>query len=115
MPESGLPWEDGLPLQLDETARSANPEVPAFLARPEGAAVYHGFPVLPETAVDRFTYGAITELGHNRGDGFVVAPDGSRAGLAWSVHTGTQKPQITQIYPLESSRWGVWDVTFAQP
>jgi len=33
----------GRPLAIDATARSASPTEPAFIARPEGAHVYHGW------------------------------------------------------------------------
>jgi hypothetical protein len=34
----------GRPLAVDRQAESADPGLPAFLARPPGAPVYHGFP-----------------------------------------------------------------------
>lgn len=99
-------------MRLDETAESANSELPAFLARPEGAPVYHGFPLVEETRTDGWCYGAITEFedpdGCESGDGFVIAPDGSRAGIVWEV--GEQEMQ--EIMPPEQGRWGVYAVWF---
>ncbi len=50
---------------------------------------YYG-PFVPETLIDGWCYGAITEFlepdnpcGCDSGDGFVVAPDGSYCGLVW--------------------------------
>jgi hypothetical protein len=39
---------DGLPLRFDPNAASADPALPAFLARPAGAG-HHGFPLVEET------------------------------------------------------------------
>jgi hypothetical protein len=78
------------PLRLDETAVSANPTLPAFLACPEDAPVYHGFSIL-DFSVDGWRFGTITgyspEMPSEEGDAFVVAPDGSRAGIAWALDT----------------------------
>lgn len=105
----------GRPLKLDLDAASKNPDLPAFLARPDGAPVYHGFPVIPETATDGWVYGAITDFltpeGAEAGDGFVVAPDGRRAGLVWEVARGT----FAEIRPPEPERWGVYAVWFPKP
>jgi hypothetical protein len=89
--------------------------VPAFLARPEGAPVYHGFPLVPETETDGWVFGAITEFenpeGCEAGDGYVVAPDGRRAGLVWDVGEG----ETQEISPPEEGRWGVYQVYFPRP
>jgi len=99
-------------MRLDETAESANPKSPAFLARPEGAPVYHGFPLVEETRTEGWCFGAITEFedssGCESGDGFVVAPDGSRAGIVWEVGEG----EMEEIGPPEPDRWGVYAVWF---
>jgi len=102
-------------LALDAEAASASPSLPAFLARPKGAPVYHGFPVLDDVEIEGFRLGMITNWEAEEaidGDAFVVAPDGSRAGLVWeasdAVHVGL-------IRPPEPSRWGVWAVTFPGP
>jgi hypothetical protein len=103
------------PLRLDETAKSSSSELPAFLARPEGAPVYHGFPIIPETMTDGWCFGAITEYansdGCDTGDAFVVAPDGSRAGLVWEVGEG----EPAEICAPDNSRWGVYAVSFPIP
>src|SRR5207247_11194706 len=95
-------------LMLDETARLADPELPAFLAKPAGAPAYHGFPLVPETMTDGWCLGTITEYidvdGCDSGDAYVVAPDGSRAGLVWDVGDG----ELTQISSPDESRWGVY-------
>ena len=100
------------PLKLDVTAKSANPTLPAFLSRPEGAPVYHGFSLIEETRTDGWCFGAITEYadpdGCEGGDGFVVAPDGSRAGLVWEV--GTQ--EMEEVLAPDEGRWGVYAVWF---
>ena len=79
-------------LVLDGNAASAPVDQPAFLSKPLGAPVYHGFPLIPETSIDGWLYGAITEFadasGCSEGDGFVQAPDGTRAGLVWDVGEG---------------------------
>ncbi len=103
---------DGLPLRFDPDAASADPTLPAFLARPAGAPVYHGFPLVEETRTDGWCYGAITDYedpeGRKAGDGFVVAPDGSRAGLVWS----TGDFETRQICEPEPNRWGVYEIAF---
>jgi hypothetical protein len=76
----------GRPLTVDSHAASARSNEPAFVARPDGAPVYHGFPALSDVCVDGFTLGKITDFEaepSDYGDAFVIAPDGSRAGLVW--------------------------------
>jgi hypothetical protein len=105
----------GKPLAVDRHAASASPSEPAFVARPNGAPVYYGFHVLEDVTVEGFTLGAITDFEaepSDTGDAFVVAPDGSRAGLVWEV--GAER-DIEQILPLEPERWGVWAVWFPHP
>ena len=103
------------PLRLDDAAESADSSLPAFLARPKDAPVYYGFPVVPESETDGWFYGAITEFvdpaGCDGGDGYVLAPDGSRAGLVWEV--GSAEAQ--EISPPEEGRWGVYQVWVPQP
>src|SRR5262249_32920537 len=86
--------------------------VPGFLARPAGAPVYHGFPLVEETRTEGWCYGAITAFdnpaGCEEGDGFVVAPDGARAGLVWSV--GTFPTEV--VYAPTAERWGVYSIAF---
>jgi hypothetical protein len=100
------------PSKLDDNAAALNPDLPAFLSRPEGAPDYHGFPVIPETIIDGWCLGAITEYtdpnGCDSGDAFVIAPDGSRAGLVWDVGEG----EAQEISRPDGSRWGVYQVWF---
>lgn len=107
--------DEGRPLRFDPEAASADPSLPGFLARPEGAPVYHGFVVLEDVQVDGFRLGMITDWeAHTTdiGDAFVVAPDGSRGGLVWEVHP---EPMFRQVLEPEEDRWGVWEVTFPNP
>jgi hypothetical protein len=101
----------GRPVAVDGTAKSANKDLPAFLARPSDAPVYHGFQLLDDVVVDGFTLGLITdfEQGGTAGDAFVVAPDNSRAGLVWEV---SDDQVIEELCPIENDRWGVWAVSF---
>src|SRR5438270_14102636 len=88
-PEQHVP-KQGQPLAIDSDAKSASSTEPAFVARPTGAPVYHGFIVLEDVAIDGFTLGTITDFeaeATDSGDAFVIAPDGSRAGLVWEVST----------------------------
>jgi len=104
------------PLRTDPKATSSDPDAPAFIARPEGAPVYYGFPVLPDSEVDGFQLGMITDFEaqpDTSGDGFVVAPDGSRAGLVWESEV--EEPYFSQVLPPDSSRWGVWAVGVTKP
>lgn len=100
------------PLKLDNSAASADVKLPAFLARPNGAPVYHGFPAVPETMTDGWCFGTITEYansdGCDSGDAFVIAPDGSRAGLVWEVGNG----EPAEILKPDGSRWGVYAIYF---
>jgi len=100
----------------DAKAESSDRDMPAFLARPEGAPVYHGFPVVEETrSDDGWVMGAITSFDgpedSTYGDGFVVAPDGSRAGLVWEVGEGS----FHEVLPPDEERWGVYAVWFPRP
>jgi len=103
------------PLLLDPTAESADPNQPAFLSKPSGAPVYHGFPLVPETSIDGWCFGAITGFedpnGCTYGDGFVQTPDGSRAGLVWEVG----ERQMSEVMPPSLGRWGVYAVWFPHP
>jgi hypothetical protein len=45
------------------------------------------------------------------GDSFVVAPDGSRAGLVWEV---ADHFYVTECLPATADRWGVWNVGFTR-
>jgi hypothetical protein len=48
----------------------------------------------------------------DRGDAFVVAPDGSRCGLDWEVSV---EHRFEQVLAPTADRWGVWYVTFPSP
>jgi hypothetical protein len=103
------------PLATDDAAASASPGLPGFLARPSGTPVYHGFRILSDVVVEGFTFGAITDFeaeAANEGDAFVVAPDGSRAGLVWEV---SDAKIFDQICAETDGRWGVWAVSFPLP
>ena len=105
----------GRPLAIDATARSASPTEPAFIARPDGAPVYYGFVVLDDVSTDGFTLGKITDWEAEpceTGDAFVIAPDGSRAGLVWEV---CEPSYFQETMPIETGRWGVWGVGFRLP
>ena len=110
-------WQpEGVPLRLDPEARSADPSLPAFIARPEDAPAYHGFPMLEESRTDDgWCFGTISEPdcpeGSDWGDAFVVAPDGSRAGIVWQVG----ELVLAATGPPEEGRWGVFHVGFARP
>jgi hypothetical protein len=105
----------GKRILFDPNAPSANPELPGFLARPANAPVYHGFPVVPETETDGWAYGAITAFDgpepQTEGDGYVIAPDGSRAGIAWATDTN----DFYEILPPDEMRWGVYGLCFPRP
>jgi hypothetical protein len=77
-----------------------------------GTSIYHGFVVVPETCTDGWCLGTMSEFedpaGCTGGDAFVVAPDGSRAGLLWEV--GTEPLQ--EILPPDAERWGVYSIGF---
>lgn len=105
----------GKPVAVDRDAVSASQTEPAFVTPPKGAPVYHGFVVLEDVNVDGFTLGAITDFEAepcDAGDAFIIAPDGSRAGLVWEVSATTY---VEEVRPFEQSRWGVWAVSFPYP
>lgn len=105
----------GRPLAIDETAESMSADAPAFVAKPAGAPVYYGFRVLSDVVVDGFTLGAITDFETEpttEGDAFVIAPDGSRAGLVWEV---SPEHTFEMVCAETNDRWGVWAVSFPFP
>jgi hypothetical protein len=107
--------DKGRPLALDSDAESTDPTKPAFLARPSDAPVYYGFPVLSDVEVDGFVLGKISDFeaeDMDYGDAFVIAPDGTRAGLVWEVGDAVR---IEQVLPSDPERWGVWAVWFTHP
>ncbi len=102
----------GPPLSLDPLAEGDSQTEPAFIARPAGVPVYHGFEVLSDVVVLGFTFGKITDFEIetcHEGDAFVVAPDNSRAGLAWEI---SDKSYFQEISTPEAERSGVWGVSF---
>jgi hypothetical protein len=103
------------PLRVDPSAVTARQGDPPFIARPEGAPVYYGFPVLDDVEVDGFKFGIITDFESQPdsfGDAFIVAPDDSRAGLNWTV---TEESFFVELLPPDEDRWGVWNVSFPYP
>jgi hypothetical protein len=97
-------------LPLDSTAESTVTSKPAFASPPSGAKPYHGFPLILSTRCDGYCFGAVTDYldadtddGCTIGDGFVEAPDGSRAGLIWSVE---QEARFGRLIAPDDSRWG---------
>src|SRR5262245_1557791 len=105
----------GLPVAFDPEAATAKPDLPGFLARPEGAPVYHGFVVLDDVEVDGFRFGIISAFCDPPspwGDAFIIAPDNSRAGLVWEL---SSEEYLREIIPFQSNRWGVWGVGFRFP
>lgn len=103
-------------LALDLTAESDDETVLPFMAPPDGAQPYHGFKVLKDVTHDGFTFGAITDFvkrpGLITGDGFLVAPDGSRAGLEWRL---SNECYLLEMAPFTEARWGVWMVGIRHP
>jgi hypothetical protein len=104
-----------LRVRIDQAAPSTDPDLPAFLARPSNAAAYHGFPLLENSEQDGFVFGTITEPKGSGpiecGDAFVVAPNGSRAGIVWQIGEG--EPEVV-LEPSER-RWGVYSFYFKGP
>lgn len=113
----GVDLSKGQPMALDPNAESANPDLPAFLARPDGSPPYHGFPLERDICVDGFTLGLISaSLGTDAdwGDAYVVAPDGRRAGIAWAIAYEAELIDdlavVDEIIPDEGARFGVFSV-----
>jgi len=103
---------NGNKILTDPTAAGGKPDTAAFLARPKDSPVYHGFPIIEESETDGWKFGAITEfIGSDEGDAFVIAPDGSRAGLVLEVGDG----EFNTICEPEPDRWGVYAVWFPRP
>jgi hypothetical protein len=102
-------------MRLDEEAVSADPNFPPFIARPTNSPVYYGFPLLKSSERDGFIFGTITEPNGREpaqwGDAFVVAPNGSRAGIVW--HVGKDEPSV--VCEPSEGRWGVYGFCFEGP
>ena len=106
-------------LLVDIKAKSADPGEPPFLAPPEGSKVYHGHPLIMETCLEGYCYGAISDFlqddsgsGCTIGDGFVQAADGSRAGVFWEVG---EERRYRMIEKPGDERWGVYYFTVPSP
>jgi hypothetical protein len=108
-------WQVAIPLDLD-AARGAPPGrgtiAPPSTSRSEADPLYHGYVIVPETCIDGWCLGLISEFegpeGCTSGDAFVVAPDGRRAELMWEVGT----TPLEEILPPDAERWGVYAVSF---
>jgi hypothetical protein len=105
----------GLPVEVDSDAESAIEGMPAFLAAPKDAPVYYGFPILEGSERDGYVFGVITSPDSIElvrwGDAYVIAPDGSRAGIVWQAEGESE----IVISPPSPGRWGVYGFTFAHP
>ena len=77
---------------------------------------YSGFPLIEETRTDGWCYGSISEFadpaGCSEGDGYVEAPDGSRAGLDWVVRRGVR---VRRVFPPDKRQWGIYEASFPKP
>ena len=109
------PLPQGQPAALDEAAEAKDPRLPAFLSAPVDAPVYHGFPLLAASERDGFVFGLITRPASDPparwGDAYVIAPDGSRAGIVWQSD-GDPSPVVCEPSP---GRWGVYAFRFDGP
>ena len=81
--------------------------------------IYSRSTLVMETEVEGFIYGEITdhfdfdeEEGCTFGDGFVQAPDGTRAGIIWEL---SDEPCLSICIEPEKNRWGVYTVGFVRP
>jgi hypothetical protein len=105
----------GRPVEVDLGAESTTEGLPAFIAAPKNAPVYHGFPVLEGSERDGFLFGVITSPDGDEpikwGDAFVIAPDGSRAGIVWQAEGDSE----AVICAPSTRRWGVYGFTFKHP
>lgn len=107
------------PLLLDPKAVSTDPEKAPFVAPPPGSKPYYAFPVIEATCKAGWCYGAITDFlspddprGCTIGDGFVQAPDGTRAGVLWELG---ESPTYNVISEADGQRWGVYHFIVAEP
>jgi hypothetical protein len=106
---------EGQVAQEDPAAVSAIPGLRAFIARPAAAPAYYGFPLLPDSGKDGFVFGVITrsrtDAPASWGDAYVVAPDGTRAGIVWRM----KGPVTEVVFPPDAGRWGVYQFLFEHP
>ncbi len=74
----------------------------------------YGFVVLDDINVDGFAWQdhRLGSVALRNGDAFVLAPDGSRAGLVWEV---CDPPYFQETMRIEADRWGVRGVGFRLP
>jgi hypothetical protein len=90
------------------------PATSEFAAGGSAAHAYSGLPLLEESrTADGWCFGTFTEHDAEQpswGDAFVVAPDGTPAGIIW--HAGTPRCDLT--LPPDGRRWGVYMIGFAQ-
>jgi hypothetical protein len=107
------------PMVIDPGAELTDPSKPPFLAAPPGSKPYHGHPLLEETRTEGWCLGAVTdpfepdcEGGCTTGDAFVEAPDGSRAGVVWTVD---ERPRFGVVCRPDRGRWGVFHFTVLAP
>ncbi|MEO6939832.1 MAG: DUF2283 domain-containing protein [Candidatus Kapaibacterium sp.] len=81
--------------------------------------LYSGWSIIPETCIDGWCYGAITDFidpeGCRDGDGFIQAPDGSRAGLVWDYNEQADTSIIQEIPTSRENGWGLYQVYFPKP
>lgn len=106
-------------LILDQTAKSTDPDKPAFTSPPKDSKPYYGYPLIKEICFDGFCYGAVTDFlqpdcdeGCRIGDGFVEAPDGTRAGLFWEVRS---EMGFSRMGNSDNKRWGIYYFAIPQP
>jgi hypothetical protein len=107
---------NGHPVALDPDAISTDPDLPAFMSPPQGAPAYYGFPLMIGIESDGFKLGIITDFTLEsdvlEGDLYIVAPDGSRAGIVWVIGPGKR---YGEYEPATAARWGVWQFEFSRP
>lgn len=119
LPGGPVPRQYWLAEQLTSTEQIAdeqNQEVEPASANHPAADRYDGLPLVEETRTSGWCYGAITEFnepechpdGCESGDGYVVAPDGSRVSLFWSTGTFAAK----WVCPLGDQSAGLFEVAF---
>ena len=106
--------ENAQMMAVDPAVAPATEDAPAFVSRPVGSEVYHGFPVVDIPDRDGWRLGAVSGFGDGsrEGDAFIVAPDGTRAGVVWSVGAPARS---SEVRPADAERWGVYAVTVPQP
>ena len=113
--EEKKPLLEGQVAREDPGAVSAISGLPAFIARPADAPAYYGFPLLPDSEKDGFIFGVITssrtDAPPSWGDAYVVAPDGTRAGIVWVM----KGPVTEVVFAPEPGRWGVYQFVFEHP